>query len=137
MGLRSCWLCYKKAALQDIWARKNAGSNMFQTEVADTPEACSSDSCVPLTSPPSEKTETCAASDDASGKAVADDITWPVVNVEMSFRYRFCAVEPITPADSVDWYVLECKYLRTVRWSGCSDEGRVFVSIIPGPAIAG
>jgi len=131
--LRSCWLCYKKAALQDIWARKNAGSSNFQTEGADTPEPCSSDRCAPLTSPVSEKTETCAASDDASGKIAADDITWPVVNVEMSFRYRICAID----ADSVDLYVLECKYLRTVRWSGCSDEGRVFVSIIPGPAIAG
>eukprot|EP00927_Polykrikos_kofoidii_P038913 TRINITY_DN3335_c0_g1_i1.p1 TRINITY_DN3335_c0_g1~~TRINITY_DN3335_c0_g1_i1.p1 ORF type:complete len:808 (+),score=127.47 TRINITY_DN3335_c0_g1_i1:93-2426(+) len=108
---RACWLCYKKAAIRELNKRKVPLTDDLDQSGDSVPEA----------------------QDEESNEVVpvgigADELELPLVNIEMSFRYRIHTRDPISEEDA-DWYFLDCKYMRVVRWSGLADEGRVIISL--------
>lgn len=108
--VRVCFLCYQKAVIADLTARKASG--------------CSAEDL--LSEKPGSQEE--ATSEEAAAAAAGDDDDkWPVVSVEMGARYNVHSAEALTKDNPL--FVLDCKYVRQVRWNGIVDAGRIVISI--------
>lgn len=141
---RVCFLCYQKAVIRDLDARKERGQQAVVNEeellsmrirstsgttlaeeavVAERESAAASSF---LESIVGEENDSPSEDEAAEAEEEDSEEPWPAVSVEMSSRYKIVAMGP----DAIDeWYALECKYVRVIRWSGLADEGRVFISV--------
>merc|ERR1712203_371259 len=119
---RVCFLCYQKAVAEDISARKeirkddnipNQHSDCNENEETKTGGTKS------FESGGSDPDRMDSQDDGTSGKDHEDE--WPVVSVEMGSRYK------IMSQDLEKLFILECRYVRQVRWNGIADAGRIMI----------
>eukprot|EP00927_Polykrikos_kofoidii_P032654 TRINITY_DN27753_c0_g1_i1.p1 TRINITY_DN27753_c0_g1~~TRINITY_DN27753_c0_g1_i1.p1 ORF type:complete len:838 (-),score=132.43 TRINITY_DN27753_c0_g1_i1:240-2639(-) len=110
---RACWLCYKEAAIVEVNNRKLIARNDASQQDEEHITDCGDEE---------------EGNGISSGGVGADELELPLVNVEMSFKYRIHDMNPTSESDAT-WFWLDCKYMRVVRWSGLADEGRVIISI--------
>jgi len=114
---RVCFLCYQRAVIDDLSARKGAGAT--QPEEVEIENAETTDESAP-TAPAETRTDMPSSH---SLSLLDEGAEWPVVNIEMTSRYR------LTNMDLEELFLLNCRYVRQVRWSGVADAGRIMISI--------
>jgi len=129
--VRVCFLCYQKAVIEDLSARKEVtnedhAAEPSSEEVTSTIVPSSEDvvDTGGSKTPPSARKDTPPSM--VAEETLDDSVPWPVVSVEMGSRYKICSMENLETL-----YILDCRYVRQVRWNGIADSGRIVISIAP------
>lgn len=129
---RVCFMCFQKAVVADISSRKeatkedNAAEGVPSATSAETAtisfDSGSGDDAVATNPTSGTVSNGGAASVDANAEEPSED-EWPTVSVEMGSRYKICSQELTT------LFLLDCRYVRQIRWSGVADAGRIMISV--------
>jgi len=155
MQQRVCFLCYQKAVIKDLNARKERGLKPVLNDDDDLSEMSGEGTTHPTTTTTAasgspkpgaggetemvgmdleKSSETTSFTEpegttSPEGEAPEDADPWPTISVEMRSRYKIMSTDIDISID--EWFVLECRYVKLVRWSGLADEGRIFISVQP------
>mmetsp|Transcript_61349 Transcript_61349/g.182752 ORF Transcript_61349/g.182752 Transcript_61349/m.182752 type:complete len:807 (-) Transcript_61349:138-2558(-) len=118
---RVCFSCYQKAVIEDLSARRSVASVGSSDTTQDSKGEAEGETPTDALQAESEQGEASMGSFTSSFADEGND--WPVISIEMTSTYRVCNME------LKELFLVHCRHVRQVRWSGVSDAGRVVISI--------